>query len=150
MSGSVETAYDCKHSPRGKPLLSAYIWRANKGEAALTATSSPLFTVESRPQSHIWRHMYGFQLSVSVSVPKAFSLFCCPVQRCPVSPFLTLHAFVCLNVCVWPHKLLTLSVFMLASRTSAKQRRGNFIPPPSFFFCPTFFFNKPPCCSPVK
>lgn len=140
MSGSVEK-YDCKHSPRGKPLLSAYIWRANKGEAALTATSSPPFIVESRPQSHIWQHMYGFQLSVYVSVPKAFSLFCHPLQRCPVSPFLTLHVFVCLNVCVWLHKLLTLSVFTLAWRSSAKQCSRNFIPS----CCPTFFSNKPPC-----
>ncbi len=47
-------------------------------------------------ESHIWRHMYGFQLLVSdyVSVPEVFSL---PVRQCLVSLFLT---FVCVCVCV--------------------------------------------------
>ena len=132
MSGSVKTAYDCEHPPKGKPLLSAYIRRASTLEIPLTQTSlivSLSFKMEMRIESHIWRHMYGFQLLVSdyVPVPEALSVFCFPVQQCSVSLFLTLCVYVCLNVCVWMHKLLTLSVFMLASRTSAKQCSKTFI-----------------------
>lgn len=83
----------------------------------------------------------------------SLKLFHSSASLCSNAPFLSfsLCMCVCLNVCVWPHKLLTLSVFMLASRTPAKQCSQTFILFFFFFFVfQHFCFNKPSRNSPAK
>ncbi len=89
--------------------------------------------------SRLFLSLKLFQSSVSLCSNALFLSFPLCVCVC---------VCVCLNVCVWVHKLLTLSVFMLASRTSAKQCSETFIL--SFFVFRHFCFSKPSHSSPAK
>lgn len=91
------------------------------------------FAALSRTRPHIWRHMRSFQLLAFVSVPEAFPLL--SAQQRSISPLLTSDVCVCLDVCFWLHKLLTLSVFTLAWRTPARPCSQTFI------FLPFFVLN---------
>lgn len=152
MSGSVETAYDCKRPPEGKTFTICNLYYLASGERTLQIYHwlwpALAFIMESRVETHIWRHMYSFQLLVCVCVPEAFFHSC--AWPCSSTLFLcfslcmcmSVSVCVCSNVCVWLCKLLTLSVFMLATRTSARQFSETFIISCLFFF----FFVFQNCC----
>lgn len=92
-------AYDCKHSPKGKPLLLGYIRQANTVEIPLTQTS--LICVyfshsgEENRISHlatyVWLPVVGLRLCFC---PWSFSVLCFPMLLCTVSLALTLDVWV--------------------------------------------------------
>lgn len=103
MSGSVETAYDCKRPPEGKTFTICNLYYLASGERTPQIyhwlRPALAFIVESRVETHIWRHMYSFQLLVCVCVPEAFFHSC--AWPCSSAVFLCFSLCMCMCVCVY-------------------------------------------------